>query len=373
MNPVVSRFIAQRPVFSRIPTQTIPDNAASIDPYTMLFGLPDENFDAMTAFLKSMSLHAKNILNARQQLGACYDNLVGTSIMIHCVSEPSLPTYHAHSTHLVEKTEPDEMSLTAYQAKLRWLVDNPFTPPSAPLTYPENVDKAVEPLLRLSSHKYKSSADKDKYIIFDKKVHVTPDQRIFDPYDYSSSKSAFPIVAGLRIESFELDGIEIPLPNLRNSLTADNSQSLQSAISMDQFHAATSTEPVHVIDRSPEDEYEQKASVSFYDMSYNRIARAPLDVMNPDSETLYDESTVPRDWTLLINKFSWRQNVSSRPCPIPEDKIVGWSSYRHLPVYKQWNRITAKDVLALMSFRPQFGTNVTMFQTEHPSRMIPRA
>lgn len=373
MNPVTSRYIANRPVFSRIPTLTISNDTENRNPYTILLGSTDDNLMSLTSWLKTMSTHAKEHLNAKLQLGACYDDLVGTTIMIHTVSEPSLPTWHRYTHKTSTKDAPSEQTVSDYQKKLKWLINNEFTAPSTPLTFPNLVSDAVKNLLRLTKNKYDPDVDMDKYIIFDKKTHVTPRQRIFDPYDYSASKSAFPIVSGLRIESFELDGFEVPLPNMRNSLATDNSQALQGCIPATQLSQANIAAPVSVILRSPEDEYEQKSSLSLYDMSRNRIARAPLDIMNPDSTTIFSEDTIPRDWSLLINKFAWRFNESTRKPTLPRNFVNGWSSYRHLTSNKAQSKLTRDDILVLMTFRPQFGTNITMFEVEHGSRAIPRA
>jgi hypothetical protein len=372
MNPVVSRYIANRPVFARTPTSTITGTAIT-NPYVVLLAATDDNIDMLVKFIKSMSAHALEHLDARIQLGASYDNLVGTTLLIHCVSEPSLPTYHSKTHKLDGKSEPKEQSSSDFASKIKWLIDLEFKAPGTPLTFPEKVVNAVKDLLRLTKESYDPDNDKDKFILFDKKRHITNDQRVFDPYDYSASKAAFPVVSGLRIETFELDGFEVPNINMRSSLHDDNAQALQATVPMDKIRPATSADQVSVILRAANDEYQQKTSLSLYDMSRNRISRSPLDIMNPGSLPLYDESTTPRDWTLLINKFSWPTSDPDRPSTLPDKFICAWSSFRHIPKYKSQSKMTDNDYLVLLSLRPMFGTNVTMFQIEHGSRLIPRA
>lgn len=82
----------------------------------------------------------------------------------------------------------------------------------------------------VSNDAYDPSRPPFHYEIFNRHRHIYPDVFWFQPYSKNPSAINHTLTLGLLIESGDLDGVTIPIPNIWMSLTENNSMYFQGLI-----------------------------------------------------------------------------------------------------------------------------------------------
>jgi hypothetical protein len=372
-NPVVLRSLSQRPTFQRLSYTAHDSPPTHVNPYVLNLNADSNNASSTIMFLESMSDLVKSDLTASYQLGGIFNVVSGINIVTHAYSDYSLPTWHLKplGKHDVLKSPKD------FAASICFMTSD-IKDSKTSLPFPTDVSTILEKLYLVKNTPYDPSNDPDHLVLFDPRQHIHNPWRLFDPYDYLPSKFAFPIVCGLLIETLSVDGFTVPHPNLRSSLREENSQVFQSAVRLDDIRPATSENAHPVIRRTVTRDDKQKASISFYDLSRNRLpsfANTIADVLAPSN--MYGFSVTGNLYRSkrMSSKAGYR--VNGNASTLPEQFITAWSSYRYIsPDTKRVdsnNAIDFKKVYHLLDFRTVFGTDVTLAQTEHGSKLIPSA
>jgi len=372
-NPVVLRSLSQRPTFQRLSYTAHDTHSDNMNPYTFFLNADSPNVSQTIQFLESFSDLAKSDLSATFQLGGIFPNVSGINIVTHAYSDYSLPTWHLQSLGKHDTPKSPKEFATAIKFMTADFKDN-----KTALPYPADDTVINKMLYLISPSKYEWKKDPDLIVKFDPRIHVFNPWRLFDPYDYLPSKFAFPIVCGLLIETLSIDGFSVPHPNLRSSLREDNSQLLQSAVSLDDIRKATSHATHPVIQRTVTRDDKQKVSISLYDMARNRLGILPSTTADPAiPTTIPGFDVVPMIFLLqrMFNKSSYRTN--SKASKLPASFITAWSSYRYVcpdaPRVNVDRQIDLTKIYMLLDFRTVFGTDVTLAQTEHGAKLIPTA
>ncbi|CAG9840808.1 unnamed protein product [Diabrotica balteata] len=95
------------------------------------------------------------------------------------------------------------------------------------LTPPPDIDQAF---YHVSKYPYSPVDPPFEYKEFSRYDHISPDVLCFQPYAKNPSALNHSLTLGLLIESSDIDGVTIPIPNIRISLTENNSMFLQGSI-----------------------------------------------------------------------------------------------------------------------------------------------
>jgi hypothetical protein len=401
LNPIVVRAIAQRSIFNPFNTFPInlgdtrhstpidgelngpPDTPASLNPYIFCLSADRDNIDEMIRFTETMSHLAKTHLDCPKQLGSRYDSDFGLDILIHAYSGPVLPTWCQTKGETIPLptpgTIPTKRSPTQFAGDTQFLVARPFTPGNAipfPTTTPD--ETVLEYYIPTKDARPRDGNPKEDYILFNSDLHVSPLLRILDPYDVNPSTAYRPYIAGLIIESGEIDGFGIPLPNGDISLSHENSFLLQSAIPLSRIVRSTDYENLSLRPRTKQNPDVQPVLTILYNMAqntwnhmYNNAANQPAAPRAPYGT----EQTTTVSWfDQITNIFGGQTGTRARQpgklADIPNDYIYGWSPYRH--VMQPLPAVDNDGIYMLFNLRTLFGTGPPLMEMEHPSVRIPR-
>lgn len=92
------------------------------------------------------------------------------------------------------------------------------------------IDEQLRRLVLIDDHAHIAAEDPFPVETFDVRRHTVPDVHWFSPYSVNSSVFNYAWTNGFKIESSEIDGTSIPIPNEQFSVNQNNSQFLQGSI-----------------------------------------------------------------------------------------------------------------------------------------------
>jgi hypothetical protein len=358
---------------------TFPLETTSWDfnPYIYLLNADKDNVHMTLTFVKSMSSIINEQLTGSTQLGSLFAPISGVQIMTHFYHGPALPTWH----WLVPKPTEAEISATTFATAIKFLAE-PAKTNGYTLPYPEK-DDVIDKLLYLVKKVAKHDPETSPltYSLFDSDDDVLPDVRYFDPYNYSPSSLPFTMMTGLSIETEEIDGFTVPQPLLDNSLHDDNAHVLQSAVPLSLIRKAyeigNGTTPTDLISRNTHSYESPKIGISLYDLSSNILPYFDQQVAETTPTSLFGFKAEEHHtrFSRAFSHFGFRlpSLEKSSPANVPDHKLYAWSSYRYMNKYIPSTKPRITRVSMLLSFRTVYGTNVTLSQSVHPSRLIPLA
>jgi hypothetical protein len=376
-NPVTSRSNTNRPTFTPLPTFPPLMSLSQINPYIYLLNADEDNIYNTVTFIRSMSAIIGEQIKGSSQLGTLFDTPSGVQIMTHFYHGPALPTWH----WFVPKEGKEELSAKRYAETLKFLFPQPNNKATVPLKYPTDPTTIETPLYLVRKDSKNPDSDDDRQMIsFDLNFHVAPDVRYFDPYAYTPSTLAFTMMTGLCIESEEIDGFAVPQPNPGISLNAENSFILESSLPLRLVQLASEVSNgngMNLYHRSISSQNSSAISVSLYDMSQNILPYFKTRVIDALPVSLHGFKTVTgiERFSKAFSKFGFRTSSIDEvhEINVPPKSIYAWSSYRHINTHMPRSSPLRDKTYMIINFRTIYGTNVTMSQSVHPSRLIPLA
>lgn len=226
-NPVIGRALIQRPTLAKT-RLTVPEHADyNINPYDFLLCFSDDNIELLTDILSDVSSFIVEENPSAKKLGQALDNSTGITILYHSIWSVSLPTAHLLPPPTIENQhETILLNDAAYANHVKFLVPGPSFKSSL-VPPPPNIDSAF---YLVGKDPYDKDDPVFKYEIFDKSLHLYPDVLWFQPYVKNPSAINYALTLGLLIENGDIDGVSIPLPNIRMSLTENNSLYIQGSL-----------------------------------------------------------------------------------------------------------------------------------------------
>lgn len=326
-------------------------------------------------FISAMSNIVKHDLNGSFQLGAVPDDLNGVNILVHGYTAYALPTWQDSKTDATgdyNRPLSDEEYAAAIQFK------QPITPATqGTQAYPElatgKADTFVAGLYLQRNSAYQYANDPDHPAEFDPDTDISPRCVYLDPYTNGDGPINYAILAGLIIESEELDGSSVPMPNPNTGLSKINRDFLQGAVPLRRIKHAwhiTAAQPYTFLPRTVLRGMQQKISHDLYAIEKNRLGQLDL------ATTAANFPTRPMGFNIvqhirhamyMFSKFSF----SSKPVPDePAFNFVAWSPYR----YVQDNGDHHPDenqTYMLLNFRTMYGTHIPLVASRHPNVIIP--
>jgi len=375
-NPAVQRALGQRFVFSPLytPTPNLEDN---YNPYIFLLNCDPENIDTTSMLVESIGHIVKGNIPCEGSLASRYSTLSGLAILMHSYTTYSLPTWHTSTTNFNPDVEVKMQSSTSRATDIAFLTQQSYAAKNA-VTVPEDpntVDRMLYLVNMFTGKGAPPHPPSTSWINFDVKKHVHPPIRVFDPYEYNLATLNNAVISGLIIETLELDGTSVPLPDLSTTLEEDNSQLLQSAIPLTCIIHASTTTPVVAMKRTTTEGTRQKVNHSLYDMTKNLLPQFAPFTGDTQPPALYGFSTSATYWySRAFSHFGFTTrgpiDKNAKGPSIPDKSIVAWSPYRY--VAPAHTPIRTDRIYMLVNFRTVYGTSVTLSELRHPSLSFPR-
>lgn len=339
------------------------------DPYTHFLLADEENVFTMTKMVEKMSLIMKADFDAKFQLGAISADLSGVSILVHGYSNLALPTFHSKKHEPMTKS-PTEKTDKEYAKAISFLQEESVTRGTEHYTWPDDDTNLIKKFYLILKGKYKSDDEPDKDVLFTKKNDLFPGVFWLDPYTEGDGPISYAMICGLLIESAEIDGSSVPMPNPAYALSIGNRYFLQGAVDLryisKKFHntAAYATSVLARVEREHDDIH---VSHDLYDLSSNRIG-----TLNSDAPNLVN---APYGFNIIDGvRASWRMFsklvVKNGTSPANKANLHVWTPYRHV-VGTSSTKIGTKDIYAIFNFVTNYGTHIPLVETRHPSQLLP--
>lgn len=376
-SPVCAKSLLRRTNIEPInvyPTRISSDQSVNNDIqtgnlYTIFLNANKKNVKHTQNFVNEFSAIAKNIFEAKFQLGAVPDDLSGISIMTHSYSQFALPTWTSKSYDNTK--DPKYIDSEAFASKIKFLQEQTYpSTGNGKLRYPQD-DSKINKLLYLvlnSNHDSTKEPRDDTFITFDPETHVSPGMLWLQPYTSGDQAIGYSMISGLNIESFEIDGSSVPAPNPAVGLRHANVQFMQGALPLTHVIQGINAIGISPFDRKVVKRNNQKISVDFFNMAENRLPRFDLDTADPVPTSIPGFTTVDHVRSFFRAATKWSFMSDSAP---PNDyRAVVWSPYRY--VTSDEDEIPAEDnILMFTNEVTKYGTSVPLTGTEHASVIIP--
>lgn len=376
-SPVTGKSLTRRTNIEHVPAfpifmssdQTTHNSRQTSNMYIMFLNASSNNVKSTQKFISEFSNISKSIYGATFQLGAIPDDLAGVSIMTHGYSTFALPTWH---TTPVTKTAAGHKSIPVdtYATAIKFLQPLPYTK-GVSLKYPADATK-IEKLFYLihdHTHAEKDEPSSDKVITFDEEVHVHPGTQWLQPYSQGDQAISYAVISGLLIESFEIDGSSVPLPQPEIGIRHANNQFMQGSLPLTNVQHGIQSHGFHPFARSVARKNAQKISVDFYNMAQNRLPNFDTDIANTTAPTAIPGFTIVEHVRAMYASFS-KLSFMSDAAPPSDSRFHVWSPYRHV-IDEQDAIPEESSIIMLFNHRCFYGTSVPLTGTEHPSILIP--
>lgn len=384
-SPVTGKSLIRRTNMEPIPLSSPVNFAVNHDidnrhitsnPYILFLNATSLNVKHMTLFIQDFSNIVKNEFNGQFQLGAVPDDMSGLSILNHGYSLPAIPTWHSDEItlkdELLVKTSP--LDFDEYATKRKFLQPLPKYKKGKEIPWPTKDESSIWSNLYLTTKgkDHDSKQEPDSVITADSELHEMPRCFWLQPYTEGDQPIAYAMIAGLLIESAEVDGSSIPAPDTSVALRKTNNNFLQGALPLRNVIPGYTPKGMSIVTafkRASVKKDLDKISIDLYNLAENRLPKFDSDI-----EDTTDNPTVPgfsviehvRSFSLAFSKISFLEKSD----PKTEKKLPVWSPYRYVSTtsdgYPKEN-----DTYMLINFRCMYGTHIPLTATNHPFERIP--
>lgn len=378
-NPVTARSNTMRPTFKRIPV--IPFRQAvditEINPYIYLLNATQHNVIPMTNFVKTMSDLFTSDFPGGKPLGYYSQQSTGSQIISHYYLPPTLPTYH-HSTMAQQN---DINTDSDFAAAIHDFAELPTQPPLN-LPYPDPAPANFLNFLYLVNPD-EAPANPDVREEYDSSLHQLPEVRHFLPYDMNPEFIYFNTITGKSIETAEIAGFTVPLPNPAQTIRVENGHFLDSALPLYAIKKHTrfdgnANNSFPYVQRKTFRDNEPIMHFDLYDRSITRANYYAQSVHNNPELLVYTGYTpqlgvTSIDRSSTVHSYQIPKGSNIPTLNLPSETYYAWSSYRHINLEVLETLPITQRLYMILNFRTLYGTNTTMSQTTHPAELIPSA
>lgn len=341
--------------------------------YIAFLAACSDNIYATLDFITAFSNLVDSAFPTAVKLGSIPDSQNGTSILVHGYSTFALPTWHSRpiksDTELKLTTK---LRTTKYADTTKFLQPTLYTKRSE-LSYPKESNGLLSGFYLVLNQKHDNKNDPDKEIIFDPELHEFPRVLYLDPYTSGDGPVSLAILSGMLIESFEVDGTSVPMPDPSIGLAPNNRQFLQGSLPLKYIHHGYKGSVEHnisPISRTIAKSRVQKISHDLYDMSKNRLGRTDLDVEN-QSVSATPPGFCMTDHIGSIFRMFNRLALSTNTVPSSALFTMDiWSPYRYVSSRSEEQPLEEKTFM-IFNHRALYGTHIPLVSTRHPAQVIP--
>jgi len=320
-------------------------------------------------FITEFSNIVKTIYDAKFQLGAIPDDLSGVSILTHGYSQYALPTWHATA---FTEAKNNIISADTYATKIKYLQPQTYSKKQDLKYDQDSVVKKLTSWLYLvskGSHDPDNEPSSDAELAFDEERHVFPQVQWLQPYSQGDQALSYSMISGLLIESFEIDGSSVPLPDTTIGMRNANNLFLQGSLPLCNIHQGYSTSAYAPFNRAVMKKNAQKISIDLYNMAENRLPQFDEDTNDATAPTHIPGFTLVEHVRNFASAYT-KVSFTTLDEPPTAERFFVWSPYRHV-VNEEDAIPTEKQILMLFNHRCLYGTSVPLTGTEHPASIIP--
>jgi hypothetical protein len=229
-----------------------PNYDANHNPYDFVFCASPFSLGQLRLAFQSLAPLVQKNIKCTGSLARIYDNPSGISILSHGYSKFALPTWHTSDTVVDEDDYPNEVASTDFARAIKFMqtptpsysVSHPFPDGTCTIgaDHPVTLSNIQWPwLLLLNKERLQHQfphPDND-FETYNESVHLAPNVYVIVPADDSSLEAPLVTQTGMVIESAELDGTIISIPNTDLGLGHDSSWFADSAIPLRYVYKAT--------------------------------------------------------------------------------------------------------------------------------------
>ncbi|KAI0983758.1 hypothetical protein GJ496_003929 [Pomphorhynchus laevis] len=350
-NPIIGRTLSQRPSLGSIDITPIEYPTANYNTYDLLLGISTNNSLKIKTFLHHASTFHET-LSGIYLLANLLREMNGATIISHSIKVPTLPTWH----HLEHTAADAAHPLVRIDAQT-FATDIEFLTEITALQAVSISDAPTsEALLYLRSAANPISGDFPSQL-FNEERHLTPNVLYFQSYDTNECALSYVTILGLKIESADLDGSGILIPNPEISICDNISQIQHSTKLLSKIMPICATlEPTIALDRI---KIYNGTPVAFARYDASRVIMPRFDAEHAgqrlqalsgftDAGNLRNQNTA----------YTWFANLYGQLPPIPNNSIYLWSSYRILRRDSSTNN--NREILFIATFRTIHGSTVKL-------------
>jgi hypothetical protein len=417
-NPVLFRDFQRRSTLSTLSLRAPPFPTPDVNAYDCLFSATSPNLRELRSTLQAVATVLSGNVVCKQNLGTLISSASGSSILKHGYSDFALPTWshneNANKTVvfqainvLASVSEADRAAdISFLQRPANALVANtPIIdvrlatvaepdndvplPANHQLTryWPWSLRRTANPnpMIRWPAH------NRHDLVQFDDSLHTTPRVLVLDTDGDKTVTAHLATLSGKIIESFELAGSTVEMPDTRKPLGLQNSMFADSAIPYAHVSFATRFRPrapasilAPLARARPNPKPRLPASSLLYDRTLIMLPRLNINVVDPAlPETLPgmtrrdNVSFIRYTQSFLglhtVDGSDNNRNLDAIP-GTSSDRLLLWSPYSYTP-YESHD-----DVLPdlhesrhyfITNFRTLFGTDFNLVETKHPFEAMP--
>jgi hypothetical protein len=413
-NPVLFRDFQRRSTLATLSLKAPEFDSMYPNAYDVLFGYSSANLRELRVVLQAVSSVLSGRVQMKKNLGQVISDASGAEIFRHGYSTYALPTWSSNFN--LTSTQIDAMTKYTHVSEEDRATDISFL--TAPTTRPsatnsvaavsivdENGTPATLPSNRKIRNNFPFSRVYDTtnsrvpwpsltrdLVLFNDAIHTTPRVLVLDILGDKTISAHLATLAGKIIESFELDGTTIEVPNvdkplgLQNCLFADSAIPYKYVIPALLFHPRSAGSILPPLRRAPPNPQPRLPASS---LLRNRLAIAnpiftpttidslPLQVDFPGMTTLPHV-----DWIRYAQSFIGLRTCSGASNSTPEDAVPGMDTGR-LYVFSPYSYTPYEDddeptpdlsesrSYFLTNLRTLFGTDYNLIEVKHPYEAMP--
>lgn len=400
--PLLFRDYPRRQLLSSVSLtpQTYTDDLMNF--YDLMFSASPANFTSLRNTFTSVSGAMKSVIKCPGDLASHFKTFSGLEILRHGYSFYALPTFH-HSTLELATTQIDPPHLTSpdvFSSVIRFL-RVPAEPETEECAQPISVcttakehdttSEFVSHLNRLSAvapTKPVPSIEND-FVTFSEDHHVYPNVYVLGT-DGSTVNAWNATAFGMVIESADIDGTVIPVPNVNLSLGIENSWFADSSVPLDYVYPAINFDTELTSSASA-----RKRTLSLRQSRFpaaslliDRI-HVNIPIMNPTAVTHTATSWIPGltslrnvNWPEAIQSFFGFRTADPRSPSSTDDSVPGmpsqrllvWSPYTYVGVEGTRNFVSAPEnnrIYYVTNLRTLFGTDPPLVEVSHGLEAMP--
>nr|WPM45973.1 MAG: coat protein [Cannabis cryptic virus] len=415
INPVLFRDFQRRSSLAALSFKAPTFASANVNAYDLMFSATSANLRELKVVLQSVHAVISDDVSCKTSLGQFIADATTSTIIKHGYSTYALPTWsHSEVTNKAQTFR----AITAQQLISEDARAQDFCflqRPTAEIPHTHNLedvryvrtDAPTEPVALPQNHSIIRNfplclrnntnaavfprVDNNTLINFSEEIHTVPSVLVLDTDGDQTITAHLPLLAGKIIESFELDGTTIEMPNAMKSLGMQNCMFADSAIPYKYVRPGSAYHPVNAgtilpprSRATPNSTPRLPASSFLYNRLRVNLPRFNLAINEErignilPGMTLLDGVTVLRyvQSFLGFNTVSRADNADNgdNVPAMPRNLLLVWSPYTYTP-YESDDlpepALGESRHYYLTNLRTIFGTDYNLVQAKHPYESLP--
>jgi hypothetical protein len=390
------------------------DEITDLNAYDILFSATPHNLRELKVVLQHVATVLTDTVPCKKTLSQVISSSSGINITAHGYSTYALPTWTTNSdteTDLFDYIDEFHSQSTVARAAAFHYLENPAnhnattTVTAAEITQtPADATSHISrlnfpwSLVSLTASTNPWPRDFTDFVTFNDENHVYPRVLVLDTLATTTVSAHLATLTGKIIETFEIDGTTIELPNadkslaMQNCMFADSAIPLRLAIRATRFHIRNDQLPPVRKRHLARPSTSLPASSLIYDRTKINLPCLPahttpgqariMDPVAPDSiPGMTQLSAVnwlryAQSFIGLRTKISTATTDADLPPATPEGRFYVWSPYTYTSYEDDSPRnitpdLTENRTYFLTNLRTLFGTDYNLIEVVHPMEAMP--